>query len=155
MKIKEIREFIDQYRTFCISDYKIRGILFSDYKLIDSKWSGQHKYKNEETYYRSPDQEDSVTFSGCISVIFGVRGSDVICTMHVYDGDSCYGHRLGQRCEFTFLINKSNNMIDKAIEYKMDVIAERIIEKEDEEIYKKRIAGAIKCIKSKLNGEDK
>lgn len=112
-----------------------------DTHQIKAEWVDYRKQHPD--LYDPPNPIEEKTFEECVNVAVNAAGSGINMVITIYDGDSYNGKPISKRCEFSVKLQEAHDdllpLISKGLRYK----AAAIIEKQDEEIYEKRMKDII------------
>ena len=68
--------------------------------------------------------------------------NQIVFTLTLYEGDMVHGVPKGERCSFEFTLNHCPPEFWPLLDRQLENVARRVVEKEDQAIYAKRIADA-------------
>ena len=148
MTFKQVKAYIKEHGRLTTTYYPFRNELMEFHTCISRTWAGDSSYKNKYDY--PVEDNDTVTYQGCLYVEFSVVKDILQATMTVYDGDSFNGMRTSKRCVLVFEIRSSFTRLKELVSERMDEEAEDIIRKEDDEILRKRLHNAKLSILERL-----
>ena len=125
----------------------------------DHEYTGiwlNYKRSNSTTksLFNAPDIQVETTYDDCVECKLEAHGTKIQFTIIVYDGDMVDGYPTSKRCEFTFNLTDCPQEFDALIERQLEAAAKRILDKEDEELYRMRMAKAVTDLTAELNRGD-